>query len=147
MLNSDNLIISVCNKYSVKKIPVFQWTALVQSKPLLGSGIRGAILHDSRTSMWGTFSHIHNPTKMEPNHIGTLLSSKRRLHAIERRLEWGPELKVQYYNFMKFEELYHRDPVNSQEGKKTCYCLPYPVFKEKGSTTRTWIAFGGGARL
>ena len=61
------------------------------------------------------------PTKMEPNHIGTLLSSKRRLHAIERRLERDSELKVQYYNFTrKSEELDHRDPVNFQEGKKTC---------------------------
>ena len=68
-------------------------TVWTQSKSLLGSGTRGAILHDSRTSLWGTFSHIHNPTKMEPNHIGTLLSSKRRLHAIERRLERDPELK------------------------------------------------------
>ena len=83
---------------------------------------------------------------MEPNHIGTLLSSERRLDAIERRLERDPELKFQYYNFTrKFEELDHRDPENSQEGKKTCYCLPHPVFKEKGSTIRNRIAFGGGS--
>ena len=84
---------------------------------------------------------------MEPNHIGALLSSKRRLHAIERRLERDPEHKVQYHHFTwKSEELEHRDPVISQEGKKTCYCLPYQVFKEKGSTTRTRIAFGRGAK-
>jgi len=89
------------------------------------------------------------PTKMEPNQLATsLLSSERRLHAIESRLERDPELKVQYHNFTrKFEELDHRDPVNSQEEKKTCYCLPHSDFKEKGSTTRTRIAFGGGARL
>ena len=84
---------------------------------------------------------------MEPNHIGTVLSSERRSHAIERRLEQDPELKVQYHNLMKeYEELDHRNPVNSQEGKKTCYCLPHPVFKKNGSTTRTRIAFGGGAK-
>jgi hypothetical protein len=44
------------------------------------------------------------------------------------------------------EELDHRDPVNSQEGKKTCYCLPHPVAKEMGSTTRTQIASGGVAK-
>jgi len=46
----------------------------------------------------------------------------------------------------EYEELDHRNPVNSQEGKKTCYCLPHPVFKKNGSTTRTRIAFGGGAK-
>jgi len=88
-------------------------------------------------------------TKMEPKQLGTSrLSAERRLHAIECRLERDPELKIQYHNFMrKYEKLDHTDPVNSQEGKKTCYCLPpHPVFKEKGSTTRTLIAFGGCAR-
>jgi len=98
--------------------------------------------------------HIHNPTarwkicgqtsKMEPNQLET--SRERRLHTIELKLEQHPELKFQYHNFMRKYELGHRDPVNSQEGKKTCYCLPHPVFEEKGSTTRTWITFGGGAK-
>ena len=35
----------------------------------------------------------------------------------------------------------------SREGKKTCYCQQHPVFKEKGSTARTRIAFGGSAKL
>jgi hypothetical protein len=84
---------------------------------------------------------------MEPKFIGTFFSSERRLPAIERRLERDPELKVQYHSFTrKSEELDHRDPVISQEGKKTYYCPPYPVLKEKGSTARTRIAFGGGAK-
>jgi len=91
---------------------------------------------------------VRLPIKIEPNQLATSqLSSERRSHAIENRLERDPELKVQYYDFMrKSEELDHRDPVISQEGKKTCYCPPHPVFKEKGSTTRTQIAFGGGAK-
>ena len=44
------------------------------------------------------------------------------------------------------EEPDHRDPVISQEGKKTCYYQPHPVFKEKISTEKTRIAFGGGAK-
>jgi hypothetical protein len=62
------------------------------------------------------------PTKMEPNHNGTLLSSERRLHATERRLERDPEFKIQYHNLMrKYEELGHRDPVNSQERKEDMF--------------------------
>jgi hypothetical protein len=91
---------------------------------------------------------VRPPIKIEPNQLATSqLSSERRSHAIERRLERDPELKVQYHNFKRqSEELDHRDPVIFQEGKKTCYCLPHPLFKEKGSTTRTRIAFGGGAK-
>jgi hypothetical protein len=37
---------------------------------------------------------------------------------------------------MRKYELGHMELVNSQEGKKTCYCLPHPVFKEKGSKTK-----------
>ena len=87
-------------------------------------------------------------TKMEPHHIGTLLSSEQRSHAIEHRLEQDPELKFQYHNFVrKYEELGHRDQVNSEEGKKTCYFLPHhPVLKENSSTTRTRIAFGGDTK-
>ena len=86
---------------------------------------------------------------MEPNQLGTShLSAERRLHAIERGLERDPELKIQYHNFMRKYELGHRDPVNSQEVKKTCYFLPnHPVFKENSSTKRTRIAFGGDAKL
>ena len=86
--------------------------------------------------------------RWNPSNLGLLASAERRLHATERWLERDPELKVQYHNFMrKYEELNHTDPVKSQEGKKTCYCLPlHSVFKEKGSTTRTRIAFGGCAR-
>jgi len=46
----------------------------------------------------------------------------------------------------KYEQLYPRDPVNSQEGKKTVYNIPFPVFKKNGFTTRTRIASGGGAK-
>jgi hypothetical protein len=55
------------------------------------------------------------PIKIEPNQLETSqLSSERRSHAIERRLEQDPELKVQYHNFTrKPEELDHRDPVMS----------------------------------
>jgi hypothetical protein len=44
------------------------------------------------------------------------------------------------------EEPDHSDPVKFQEGKKTCYCQQHPVFKEKGSTAKTRIAFGGSAK-
>ena len=91
---------------------------------------------------------VRLPTKMEPNQLGSSrLSAAWNLHAIELKLERHPEPKVQYHNFMrKYKEIDHRDPVNSQEGKTTCYCLPHPVFEEKGSTTRTWIVLGGCAK-
>jgi len=42
------------------------------------------------------------PTKLVPKQLGnSRLSAERRQHAIERRLEREPELKVQYHNFMK----------------------------------------------
>jgi hypothetical protein len=42
------------------------------------------------------------PTKTDSTHLGTSrLSAERRLHAIERRLERDPDLKMQYHNFMK----------------------------------------------
>jgi hypothetical protein len=89
------------------------------------------------------------PTKMEPTQLGTSrLSAERRLHAIERRLEQDPDLKIQYHNFMKeCEELGHMEPVTSQEGKSTCYYLPHlPVFKETSFTTKTRVVFDGGAK-
>ena len=64
---------------------------------------------------------VRLPTKMETRQRGsTRLSAERRLHAIERRLERVPDLKVQYHNFMKeYEELGHVEPVKYQEGKNT----------------------------
>jgi hypothetical protein len=88
-------------------------------------------------------------TKMEPNQLGAShLSAERRLHAIERKLERDPGLKVQYHSFMKeYEELGHMEHVTSQEGKSTCYYLPHhPVFKATSSTTKTRIVFDGGAK-
>jgi hypothetical protein len=86
---------------------------------------------------------------MEPNQLGaSRLSAERRLHAIERRLERDPQLKVQYHSFMKeYEDLGHMEPVKSQEGKTTCYFLPHhPVFKATSSTTKTEVVFDGGAK-
>ena len=62
-------------------------------------------------------------TKMDPKQLGSpRLSAERRIHAIEGRLERDPELKVQYYIFMKeYEELSHMEPVKSQERSLTCY--------------------------
>jgi len=87
---------------------------------------------------------VRLPTKMDSKQLGSSrLSAERRLHAIERRLERNPDLKVQYHNFMKqYEELGHMETVNSHEGKNTCYFLPHhPVFKETSSTTRTRVVF------
>ena len=92
---------------------------------------------------------VRLPTKMDSKQLGSSrLSAERRLHAIERRLERDPDLKVQYHNFMKeYEELGHMEPVNSHEGKNTCYFLPHhPVFKETSSTTKTRVVFDGGAK-
>jgi len=44
------------------------------------------------------------------------------------------------------EESDHSDPAKFQEGRKTSYCLPYPVIKVKGSTIITWITPKGGAK-
>jgi len=88
------------------------------------------------------------PTKMDPKQLGSShLSAERQLHAIERRLERDPELKVQY-NFMKeYEESDHMEPVKSQEGRHTCYFLPHhPVFKETSTTTKTRVVFDGSAK-
>jgi len=61
---------------------------------------------------------VRLPTKMDPKQLGSSrLAAERRLHAFERRLE--QELKDQYHYFMrKSKGLDHRDPVNSQQGKK-----------------------------
>jgi len=58
------------------------------------------------------------PTKMDPKQLGSSrLAAERRLHAFERSLE--QELRDQYHYFMRESKgLDHRDPVNSQEGKK-----------------------------
>jgi len=92
---------------------------------------------------------VRLPTKEEPNQLGaSRLSAERRLHAIERRLERDPQLKVQYHSFMKeYEELGHMEPVKSQEGKTTCYFLPHhPVFKATSTTTKIQVMFDGGAK-
>ena len=91
---------------------------------------------------------VRLPTKMDPKQLGSSrLSAESRLHAIERRLERDPDLKVQYHHFMKeYEELGHMEPVKSQEGKNTCHFLPHhPGFKENSSTARPRIAFGRSA--
>ena len=53
------------------------------------------------------------PTKMDPKQLGpSRISAERRLHAIERRLEKHPELKVKYHKFMReYEELGHMKPM------------------------------------
>lgn len=128
-------------------------------KSLLGSGAYGAFHHDNWTSMWRTFSHTHNTTvrwkiccysiQDETNQLGTSrLTAERRLHEIERRLERDPELKFQYHNFKReYEDLGHMEPVNSRQGRETCYFLPrHQVFKETSSTIKTWAVFDGGTK-
>jgi len=86
---------------------------------------------------------------MEPTQLGTFrLSTERRLHAIERRLERDPDLKVQYHNFMKeYEQLGHMEPAIQQEGNNRCYFLPHHlVFKETSSITKTRVEFYGSAK-
>jgi len=80
---------------------------------------------------------VRLPTKMDPKQLGSSrLSAERKLHAIERRLEREPELKVQYHNFMKeYEELGHMEPVNSQGGPNMLLSTSRPVLKEISSTT------------
>ena len=92
---------------------------------------------------------VRLPRKMDPKQLGSSrLSAERRLHAIERRLEREPLIKVQYHNFKKeYEELGHMEPVNSQEGRQPCYVLPHhAVFKETNTTTTTRVLFDGIAK-
>ena len=92
---------------------------------------------------------VRLPTKMHTKQLGsTRLSSKRKLHAIERRLEREPEHNLQYHNFMKeYEELCHMEPVKSLEGRQPCYFLPhYAVSKETSTTRRTLVIFDGSAK-
>ena len=62
---------------------------------------------------------VRLPTKLDPKQFGSSrLSAERRLHAIERRLERDPELKIHYHKFMKeYEQLGHMELVKSQDGK------------------------------
>jgi hypothetical protein len=86
---------------------------------------------------------------MDPKQLGSSrLSAERRLHAIERRLEQHPDLKVQYNNFMReYEELGHMQPVTSQESKQPSYFLPHhAVIKNTRTTTRTRVVFDGSAK-
>jgi len=83
---------------------------------------------------------------MDPKQLGSSrLSAERRLHAIERRLEKHPNLKVQYHKFMKeYEELGH---MKSQEPKQLCYFLPHhAVIKNTSTTTKTRVVFDGSAK-
>jgi len=63
-------------------------------------------------------SVVRLPTNMDLKQLGfSRLAAERRLHIFERRLE--QEVKDQYHYFMrKSKGLDHKDPVNSQEGKK-----------------------------
>jgi hypothetical protein len=77
---------------------------------LLRSGNRGAILHNSRAvCVWRTFhTHklqqqleaCHTTTKMMYLQLGTYrLSTERRLHAAERRLQQDPDLNSSDQDF------------------------------------------------
>jgi len=81
---------------------------------------------------------VRLPVKMEPNPLGT--SPLCRAKITTSRTQGS------IAQFHEEKRTRHRDLVNSQEGKKACYCLPHPGFKEKGSTTRTQIASDGGAK-
>jgi len=63
------------------------------------------------------------------------LFAERRLHAIERRLEREPELKIQYHIFIKEnEKLCHMETLRSQERRQTSHFLAqHAVFKETSS--------------
>ena len=92
---------------------------------------------------------VRLPTKTESHQLGsTHLSAERRIHAIERRWEQDPEVKVQYHNFMKeYEDLGHIESVKSQKGRHNCYFLPHhQVFKETNTKTKTRVVFHGGAK-
>jgi len=90
-----------------------------------------------------------HPTKMECIQTGTSrLVSEQKPHTTDHKLGQGPKLKVQDHNFMKeHEEISHTESVKPQKGKKTYHCLPHPVSKEKGSTTRPKVTFEGNAKL
>lgn len=88
------------------------------------------------------------PFKLKPSQpVTSRFTAERRLNAIECMLERDPDLKIKYHKFTnEYEELSHREPVNSQMGKKTCYCPKHhPVFKETSVTTKTLIEFDGNA--
>jgi hypothetical protein len=76
---------------------------------------------------------VRLPTKMDPKQLGSSrLFAERRLHAIERRLERHPDLKVQYNNFMReYEELGHMQPVMSQESKQPWLFFAAPCSYKK----------------
>jgi len=79
---------------------------------------------------------VRLPTKMDPKQLGSSrLTSKRRLHAFERRLE--QELEDQYHNFMRKSKGHdHRDAVNSREGKKHATVYQSSSLKEISCTTK-----------
>ena len=92
---------------------------------------------------------VRLPTKLDPKQLrSSRLSAERRLHAIERRLERDPELKLQYHKFMKeYEKLGHMELVTPQDGRQPCYFLPHhPVFKATSTTTQTRVVFDGGSK-
>jgi hypothetical protein len=67
----------------------------------------------------------------------TQQSDGRFVDRLPFKLERDPDLKIKYHKFTKeYEELGHREPVNSQMGKKTCYCPTHTVFKETSFTKK-----------
>jgi len=92
---------------------------------------------------------VRLPTKIDSKQLGSSrLSAERRLHAMERRLENHPDLKVQYHRSMKeYETLGHMTTVKPQEPKQPCYFLPHlAVIKNTSTTTKTRVVFDGSAK-
>ena len=86
---------------------------------------------------------------MGPKQLGSSrLSAERSLHAMERRLERQPDLKVQYHEFMEeYKEMGQVRLVKSQDHKEPCFFLPHhAVFKYTSTTTRTRVVFDGSAK-
>ena len=104
--------------YPVLQETVLGWTVCGRTPAAIQNGSQSTHLSREDNSLKSNLNHFSEveaveqstmtaeqqafeklPTKMEPNQLATsLLSSERRPHAIECKLERDPELKVQYHN-------------------------------------------------
>jgi len=79
---------------------------------------------------------------VEPVEQSTMTAEQQACEDLPNKM--GPNL---IETFSLSEETDYSDPAKFQEGRKTSYCLPYPVFKARGSTIiTTWITPKGGAK-
>ena len=125
--------------YPVPQETILGWTVCGRTPAATQNGSQYTFLSREDKSLK---SNLNRFWEAEPVEQSTMTAEQQACEELPNKM--GPNL-IETSSLS--EETDHSDPANFQEGRKTSYCLPYPVFKTKGSTIRTtWIASNGGAK-